>query len=613
MCGIVGAVSAQENVVPFLLDGLTQLEYRGYDSAGVVALDDAGEMRRVRRVGMVKNLRAAVEGEGLSGRTGIGHTRWATHGKVCEGNAHPIVSRGEVSVVHNGIIENYEREKKELIELGYAFETDTDTEVVAHRIHSELCRLGDPFEAMKSACRRFEGAYSLAVLFRSHPGVLGVARVNCPLALGFSDGFCCVASDVTALIARTRRVAYLLDGDVGVIGADGVERLVDAQGRPATRAARTSSLSLASLELGPYSHYMQKEINEQPKAVADTLEAALAGGLSPKLFGPEAERVFQGATGVKILACGTSNYAGMTARHWIERLARIPASAEIASEFRYAPAVPDPSTLVVAVSQSGETLDTLEALKRAQDLGYWRSLAVCNAPESALTRLAASTFLTRAGVERGVASTKAFTTQLAALYLLAATLGKMRGLVDAAQEREILDRLRLLPGDLQKSLSLEPQIREWAGDFARRPNALFLGRGLHYPIALEGALKLKEISYCHAEGYPAGELKHGPLALIDENMPVVVIAPSDDLLDKIKSNMREVAARGGKLYVLTDADGDLGDDAEGYKVIRSARSLGELSPIAHAISVQFLAYHCAVIRGTNVDRPRNLAKAVTVE
>ncbi|KIA82196.1 glucosamine--fructose-6-phosphate aminotransferase [Chromobacterium piscinae] len=609
MCGIVGAI-AQRNIVPILVEGLKRLEYRGYDSAGVAVL--AGdEIRRVRRVGRVAEMESAAAEDGLQGQLGIGHTRWATHGGVTEYNAHPHISFGKIAVVHNGIIENHEQQRQRLKGLGYAFESQTDTEVIAHLVH-HYYQAGDSlFEAVKKATRELTGAYAIGVIALDRPDELVCARMGCPLLVGLGEGENFIASDVSAILSATRRVIFLEEGDIGHLTRDGV-KLIDKNDQPIERPVHLSDVSLASLELGPYSHFMQKEIHEQPKALSDTIEAVQDYGFNPELFGESAASILPQLEGVKILACGTSYYAGMTAKYWIESIAGLPCDVEIASEYRYRDAFAHPKHLIVTISQSGETLDTMEALKYAKELGHQYALSICNVRESAIPRASDLVFYTRAGAEIGVASTKAFTTQLVGLFALAVTLGKTRGRVSAEQEAQYLDELRHLPGSVQHALNLEPQIKAWSERFAAKDDALFLGRGLHYPIALEGALKLKEISYIHAEAYPAGELKHGPLALVDENMPVVVIAPNDALLEKVKSNMQEVRARGGELFVFADADSHF-SESDGVHVIRTPRHVGVLSPIVHTIPVQMLAYHVALSRGTDVDKPRNLAKSVTVE
>ena len=608
MCGIVGAV-AQRNVVPILIEGLKRLEYRGYDSAGVAVLN--GGIRRVRRVGRVAEMEQAARTENLTGLLGIGHTRWATHGGVTEPNAHPHVSRDEIAVVHNGIIENHDQQRDRLKSLGYVFDSQTDTEVIAHLVHHYYDQSGDLFTALQKAVHDLVGAYAIAVISLKNPEVMVCARVGCPLLIGLGTDENFVASDVSAVLGATRRVMYLEEGDVAELTRARV-RVVDGDGRAVERDVHVSDVSLASLELGPFNHFMQKEIHEQPKALADTIEAVMAEGVTPKLFGANAETVFQSIDSVQIIACGTSFYAGSVARYWLEAIAKIPCNVEIASEYRYRDVVPNSKSLIVTISQSGETLDTMEALKRAKELGHAATLSICNVQESAIPRASKLVLYTRAGAEIGVASTKAFTTQLAALFVLTLTLAKMKGRLSAEAEANHLDAMRHVPGSVQHALNLEPQIRAWAERFAPKQNALFLGRGIHYPIALEGALKLKEISYIHAEAYPAGELKHGPLALVDRNMPVVVIAPNDSLLEKVKSNMQEVRARGGELYVFADLDSHF-SESEGVHVIRTPRHAGVLSPIVHTIPVQLLAYNTAIVRGTDVDKPRNLAKSVTVE
>ena len=612
MCGIVGAI-ADRDVVPVLIEGLKRLEYRGYDSSGIAVIDHAErpEVRRVRRTGRVSEMATAAEAEGFNAVLGIGHTRWATHGGVTEANAHPHISHG-VALVHNGIIENHEEQREKLRALGYTFESQTDTEVIAHLIDYHLKGGDDLLVALQHTVKELTGAYALAVVSRAEPERFVCARMGCPLLVGLGEGENFVASDVSAVISATRKVIFLEEGDTAEIRRDGV-RIFDEHDRPVERDVHLSDVSLASLELGPYRHFMQKEIHEQPRALGDTIEAAIdAGGFPASLFGKNAEAVLSGIEGVQIIACGTSYYAGLTARYWIEAIAGLPCSVEIASEYRYRAAYANPKHLIVTISQSGETLDTMEALKYAKALGHKHTLSICNVPESAIPRASELVCYTRAGAEIGVASTKAFTTQLAALFQLTVVLGKLHGRIDAAQEADYLEQLRFLPGSVQHALNLEPQIAAWAERFARKSNALFLGRGLHYPIALEGSLKLKEISYIHAEAYPAGELKHGPLALVDEDMPVVVIAPNDSLLEKVKSNMQEVRARGGELFVFADQDSNF-NESEGVHVIRTPRHAGVLSPIVHTIPVQLLAYHTALARGTDVDKPRNLAKSVTVE
>jgi len=610
MCGIVGAIAGRD-VVPVLVEGLKRLEYRGYDSAGIAVVCDGG-VRRVRRTGRVSEMESAAAAEGFNALLGIGHTRWATHGGVTEDNAHPHISHDELALVHNGIIENHEAQRERLVALGYTFESQTDTEVIAHLIHHYRAQGADLLGALQQASRELHGAYAIAVIDKRDPSTMVAARMGCPLLVGLGDGENFVASDVSAIISHTRRVIFLEEGDTVELTRDSV-RIFDADNQPVERETHVSDVSLASLELGPYRHFMQKEIHEQPRAVADTIEALMDdNAFSAELFGDDAAAVLDGIEAVQILACGTSYYAGLTARYWIEALAGLPCAVDIASEYRYRQVVANPKQLVVTISQSGETLDTMEALKYAKSLGQQRTLSICNVPESAIPRASKLVYYTRAGAEIGVASTKAFTTQLVALFTLAATLAKLRGRLDEQQEGELLEALRHLPGSIQHALNLEPQIVAWADLFAPKENALFLGRGVHYPIALEGALKLKEISYIHAEAYPAGELKHGPLALVDAAMPVVVIAPNDSLLEKVKSNIQEVRARGGEMFVFADADSQFGE-SEQVNVIRTPRHVGILSPVVHTIPVQLLAYHVALARGTDVDKPRNLAKSVTVE
>jgi glucosamine--fructose-6-phosphate aminotransferase (isomerizing) len=609
MCGIVGAI-ASRNVVPILTAGLKRLEYRGYDSAGIAVLN--GGIRRVRRVGRVSEMENAALAEDLKGIVGIAHTRWATHGGVTEPNAHPHISMSEIAVVHNGIIENHEEQRARLKALGYVFESQTDTEVIAHLIHHYFKAGGDLFAATRKAAADLHGAYAIGVVALADPETMTGARMGCPLVVGLGDGENFLASDVSAVVSETRRVIYLDDGDVVALRRSGVH-IVDREGKDAARPVHVSDVSADDVDLGPYTHYMQKEIHEQPRAVADTLEGVIDAGVDIEgLFGAGASGAFKDIDSVLILASGTSYYAGLVARFWIESLARTTCNVELGHEYRYRESIPNPKQLVVTISQSGETLDTMEALKRAKELGHGHTLSICNVRESAIPRASKFVFFTRAGAEIGVASTKAFTTQLVSLFTLALAIAKAKGRLTAGAEAEAIGQLRFVPGSIQHALNLEPQIQAWAERFAIRDHALFLGRGIHYPVALEGALKLKEISYIHAEAYPAGELKHGPLALVDAAMPVVVIAPNDALLEKVKSNMQEVRARGGELYVFADLDSHF-SESEGVHVIRTPRHSGPLSPVVHAIPVQLLAYHTALRRGTDVDKPRNLAKAVTVE
>ncbi|AOK40243.1 glutamine--fructose-6-phosphate transaminase (isomerizing) [Burkholderia vietnamiensis] len=605
MCGIVGAV-AQRNIVPVLIEGLRRLEYRGYDSCGVAVLEPDAP-RRARSVARVADLDAQVHEAHLEGTTGVAHTRWATHGAPVTQNAHPIFSSNALALVHNGIIENFETLRDALRAKGYEFVSQTDTEVIAHLVHS-LYR-GDLFEAVREAVQQLHGAYAIAVTHKDQPHTVVGARQGSPLVVGHGDGENFLASDALALAGSTDRFTFLEEGDVCELSLDGV-KIVDRHGALVERETRVVSAYGGAVKLGPYRHFMQKEIFEQPRAISDTVPQTEA--FEPTLFGAAASAAFANIDSLLILACGTSYYSGLTAKYWLESIAKIPTQVEIASEYRYRESVPNPRQLVLVISQSGETADTLAALKHAQSLGHTHTLAVCNVATSAMVRLTEMQFLTHAGTEIGVASTKAFTTQLVALFVLAATLGKLRGHVDAAQEAQFLKQLRHLPAALNSVLALEPQIIAWSEEFARKENALFLGRGLHYPIALEGALKLKEISYIHAEAYPAGELKHGPLALVTEAMPVVTVAPNDTLLEKLKSNMQEVRARGGELYVFADADTQIVND-DGLHVIRMPEHYGQLSPILHVVPLQLLAYHTACARGTDVDKPRNLAKSVTVE
>ena len=605
MCGIVGAV-AQRNIVSVLVEGLRRLEYRGYDSCGVAVVANR-ELRRARSVARVADLDAQAREGHLEGGTGIAHTRWATHGAPVTDNAHPIFSRDTVALVHNGIIENYEVLREMLREKGYTFVSQTDTEVIAHLVHSLY--QGDLYAAVREAVSQLHGAYAIAVMHKDEPHKVVGARQGSPLVVGLGTGENFLASDALALAGSTDRFLFLEEGDVCELTLDGV-RITDRDGHVAEREVRTVQAFGGAVELGPYRHFMQKEIFEQPRAIADTLPPT--DTFEPSLFGANAASAFRDVDSLLILACGTSYYSGLTAKYWLESIAKIPTQVEIASEYRYRESVPNPKALVVVISQSGETADTLAALKHAQALGHRHTLSICNVATSAMVRQTEMAFLTHAGREIGVASTKAFTTQLVALFVLAATLGKLRGHVGEEAEAGYVKQLRHLPAALNSVLALEPQIIAWSEEFSRKENALFLGRGLHYPIALEGALKLKEISYIHAEAYPAGELKHGPLALVTEAMPVVTVAPNDALLEKLKSNIQEVRARGGQLFVFADADTKI-VNGDGLHVIRMPEHYGMLSPILHVVPLQLLAYHTACARGTDVDKPRNLAKSVTVE
>ncbi|CAN5776803.1 glutamine--fructose-6-phosphate transaminase (isomerizing) [soil metagenome] len=626
MCGIVGAVSMR-NIVPVLTEGLRRLEYRGYDSCGVAVHQD-GKLRRARSTARVAELEANIAADAVHGGTGIAHTRWATHGAPVVHNAHPHFSHGpgtmpsddvavvgRIALVHNGIIENHDELRAELKGKGYSFHSQTDTEVIAHLV--DHLYHGDLLEAVQAAVLQLRGAYAIAVFCRDEPHRVVGAREGSPLILGVgtrenaAENF--LASDAMALAGVTDQIVYLEEGDVVdlQLGKHWITRR-DESGAYKTvqREVRTVIAHTGAAELGPYRHYMQKEIFEQPKAIADTLDAV--PGISPELFGDDAYRIFEQVDSVLILACGTSYYAGLTAKYWLESIAKIPTNVEVASEYRYRESVPNPRSLVVTITQSGETADTLAALKHARSLGMQHTLTVCNVATSAMVRECKLAYITRAGIEIGVASTKAFSTQLVGLFLLTLALAQNRGHLNDAQEGAHLQALRHLPLAVQGVLALEPQVIAWSEEFARKENALFLGRGMHYPIALEGALKLKEISYIHAEAYPAGELKHGPLALVTAEMPVVTVAPNDGLLEKLKSNLQEVRARGGELFVFADADTHI-ESSEGVHVIRMPEHYGALSPILHVVPMQLLAYHTAVARGTDVDKPRNLAKSVTVE
>ncbi|MDQ3026941.1 MAG: glutamine--fructose-6-phosphate transaminase (isomerizing) [Pseudomonadota bacterium] len=609
MCGIVGAI-ARRNVVPILMEGLRRLEYRGYDSAGLAVIN--GSLQRLRSTGRVAQLARLVDEQKAHGNIGIAHTRWATHGKPTEANAHPHVSGG-ISVVHNGIIENHEEMRARLKALGYHFLSETDSEVIAHLVHSHATGGMSLLDAVRRSISELQGAYAIAVIAEKDPQRMVVARMGAPLLIGLGKHENFAASDTSALLQVTKQVIYLEEGDCAELALEDVRIVEKTKGNVVQRTLHHTQLSAESVELGQYSHFMQKEIFEQPRALKDTLELAVnARSITPELFGTEAGAIFKDVEQVLILACGTSLHAGLVARTWLESIAGIPCNVEIASEYRYRESVPNPRTLVVAISQSGETADTLAALEHARALGQPHTLGICNVAESALVRAAALRFLTRAGPEIGVASTKAFTTQLAALLLLSLALAKVRGKLSAGEETEYLDALRGLPNVVHRALQTEGAVSDWSAQFAMRKHALFLGRGVHYPIAMEGALKLKEISYIHAEAYPAGELKHGPLALVDTHMPVIAIAPRGALLEKLKSNLQEVRARGGELYVMTDEDANLGNGV-GFHVIQMPSHHPIVSPIVHSIPLQLLAYHAAICRGTDVDKPRNLAKSVTVE
>ena len=612
MCGIVGGV-AKRDIVPILIEGLRRLEYRGYDSAGMAVLTDSQKLARLRTVGKVKNLQDALDDSPTSGRLGIAHTRWATHGAPAERNAHPHISKDGIAIVHNGIIENHDELRDKLQQLGYQFHSETDTEVIAHRIHFHMTKLGgDLFKSVRATVSELEGAYALAVISENTPDKIVLAREGCPVVIGVGEGEHFVASDVSALLPVTRKFMFLEEGDVAEVYCDRI-RILDREGQIAQRPVRISELTADAAEKGDYPHYMLKEIHEQARAVAQTLEERVAGGkLLEAAFGPSAIEVLRRAEAVQIVACGTSYHAGVVAKYYIEQIARLPCWVEVASEYRYRNPVVPKHTLFVTISQSGETADTLAALRMAKQSGYLSSLAICNVPESSLVRESELVMLTRAGPEIGVASTKAFTTQLTALGMLVVALAKFHS-ADAERERVLVQRLIEIPGLIDKTLQLDGKIKELAAQFADKHHALFLGRGQMYPIAMEGALKLKEISYIHAEAYPAGELKHGPLALVDAEMPVIVVAPNNDLVEKLKSNMQEVRARGGELYVFADPDSGI-ESSEGVTVIHMPKHVSHFqAAIIYTLPLQLLSYHCAILKGTDVDQPRNLAKSVTVE
>lgn len=610
MCGIVGAV-AERNVVPILMEGLRRLEYRGYDSAGI-AIMGANSITRLRRLGKVQELQSALDDEPLRGGTGISHTRWATHGVPSEVNAHPHMSQPDIAIVHNGIIENFHELREQSQAAGYTFESETDTEVVAHRIHQHLQTAGDLTEAVRMTVAELEGAYALVVMSKTEPDKLVLARAGCPVVIGLGLGENFVASDVAALLPVTRNFMFLDEGDVAVVERDNIT-VFDADGQPVERAVKESELTADAAERGDFRHFMQKEIHEQARAVARTLEERIANGkVLDAAFGPKSGAVLDQTKGVHIVACGTSYHAGLVARYWIEALCRLPCTVEIASEYRYRSPVVPKDTLFVTISQSGETADTLAALRAAKEAGYVSTLAICNVPESSMVRDSDLVMMTHAGPEIGVASTKAFTTQLAALALLTVALARRNGL-EEKQERALVAQLAELPGMIEQVLTLDSAIESLAQHFVDKHHALFLGRGVQNPVAMEGALKLKEISYIHAEAYAAGELKHGPLALVDEDMPVVAIAPDDELLEKLKSNLQEVRARGGELYVFADPRVQFGDRV-GIHTMRMPAMIQDFqAPILYTIPLQLLAYHVAVLKGTDVDQPRNLAKSVTVE
>jgi glutamine---fructose-6-phosphate transaminase (isomerizing) len=611
MCGIVGAI-AERNIVPILMEGLRRLEYRGYDSAGLAVLNGSKHLTRLRTVGKVKMLDEALEQSPTTGKIGIAHTRWATHGVPSERNAHPHTSLDGLAIVHNGIIENHEELREELKRLGYTFTSETDTEVIAHRIHHHLATVKDLFKAVRATVAELEGAYALAVVSENDPDRLILAREGCPVVVGVGVEENFVASDVAALLPVTRRFIFLEEGDVAEIRRKAI-RIIDKEGNNAERPIRESELSADAAEKGQYRHYMLKEIHEQPRSIANTLQERVANGrLLEAAFGPAATEVFKRAQNVHIVACGTSYHAACVARYFIEQICKVPCAVDIASEYRYRNPLVPANSLFVTISQSGETADTLAALRLAKQSGYLSALAICNVPESSLVRESELVMLTRAGPEIGVASTKAFTTQLAALSMFVIALAKHHG-ADAERERGLVQRLIELPALVEKTLALDPVIHKLAERFAEKHHALFLGRGALYPIAMEGSLKLKEISYIHAEAYPAGELKHGPLALVDADMPVITVAPNNDLLEKLKSNLMEVRARGGELIVFADPEAGM-TSSDGVTVIEMPKHVTYFqAPAVYTIPLQLLAYHVAILKGTDVDQPRNLAKSVTVE
>ena len=610
MCGIVGAVSKRD-ITPVLLHGLNRLEYRGYDSAGVAVLDSSGCIQRVRAVGKIKNLESALKEAPANGFIGIGHTRWATHGEPTAKNAHPHVCNDSVAIVHNGIIENHEALREEQIKAGFNFTSDTDTEVIVHQIQKYLNEENSLFDAVKKSINDLEGAYALGVVSTSEPDTLICARKGSPLVIGVGENENFIASDMSALLSETNQFIILHEGDMAVIKSSRID-VFDEEGNKAERDIHESKLSGEAVDKGKYAHYMLKEIFEQPIAIANTLEGRLGKDrVLDSSFGPKAIEIFDKIKFVQIIACGTSYHAGLIAKYGIESVTSLPVNVEVASEFRYRKVVVLPDTLIITISQSGETADTLAALRKAKEIGYEHSLAICNVPESSLVRESELSMMTRAGPEIGVASTKAFTTQLVAILLLVTVLARRFGF-PAETEAKVVEQLRHLPGIIDDVLKLDDEIKEMAKDFADKENALFLGRGMHYPVALEGALKLKEISYIHAEGYPAGELKHGPIALVDKNIPIVAVAPNDNLIEKLKSNLQEVKARGGQLYVFADRGTNLKSE-DGIKVIEVAPLDIAISPIIFSVPLQMLAYHVAVLKGTDVDQPRNLAKSVTVE
>lgn len=611
MCGIVGAV-AQRDVAPILLEGLKRLEYRGYDSAGMAVINPEGKLTRERTVGKVKELSEALSKNPLLGKIGVGHTRWATHGKPCEDNAHPMFSHGNIAVVHNGIIENHEELREELLDLGYTFESETDTEIVAHLLHFELKKQDNFISAVIEMAAKLNGAYALAIINTQNPENLIVVRSGSPLVIGLGIGENFIASDHLALLPVSQNFIYLEEGDIASITRDKII-IYDNKGKEVSRKPKAIDITHDVAERGQYRHYMLKEIFEQPESIANTLEGRLGRqGISPEIFGTKAQKIFSEIKSIQIAACGTSYHAGLVAKYWLEDIAGIPCEVEVASEWRYRKSVVPPKSLFITLSQSGETADTLAAQKAAKEMGYFATLTICNVPESSLMRSADLSLLMHAGPEIGVASTKAFTSQLVCLWLLGLVLAKINRNIDTQTELDLIDQLRKIPKKVEEILSLDEKIQKIAEYFKDKEHALFIGRGTQYPIALEGALKLKEISYIHAEGYPGGELKHGPLALLDKDMPVIILAPNNNLLEKLKSNIQEIHSRGAKLIIITEKNAKI-NSRDNADIILMPESDEWLAPILYTVPLQLLAYHVAVLKGTDVDQPRNLAKSVTVE
>ncbi len=610
MCGIIGAV-AERDVVPILLEGLKRLEYRGYDSAGIAVLEEQGGLKRLRAKGKVSELESIMDSDPTYGHVGIAHTRWATHGKPSEKNSHPHVCRKNIAIVHNGIIENHELLRSEQIEKGFEFTSETDTEVVVHQIYEHFEKSNDLLDAVQQTVKDLEGAYALGVICKSEPQRLIAARRGSPLVIGVGIGEYFIASDVAALLPVTQRFIFLEEGDIAALTRESLT-IFDEHGKVVERPINESELTVDATSKGQYRHYMLKEIFEQPRALAETLEGRITNQkVLDSAFGHDAAEIFDQVQGVHIIACGTSYHAGLIARYWLESIAGVPCSVEVASEFRYRNPVVRRNSLIISISQSGETADTLAALKEAKKRGFGYSLAICNVPESSLVRASDLSLMTRAGPEIGVASTKAFTTQLAALMLVVIVLGRRHGMSEQT-EAKLVKQLNSLPAKAERALELNSAVEAWSESFADKHHALFLGRGAQYPVAMEGALKLKEISYIHAEAYPAGELKHGPLALVDSDMPVIAVAPNDELLEKLKSNLQEVSARGGELFVFADESSGM-KESENVHVIHVDSTEEAIAPIIYSIPLQLLSYHAAILKGTDVDQPRNLAKSVTVE